>query len=128
MTADIIDPAALAKRIESALRDTAEYYSDMTAMELRVTAPEARALAALLRGVVWQPIETAQKDGRCVLLWMVHQNAKFSRDPVSEGWAGPVVAHWIDHNSGGWTWHGLCGVPKAWMPLPAPPLSTAKEG
>lgn len=60
MTNETIDTAALAKRIEFALRDTAEYYSDMTAMELRVTATEARALAVLLRGVVWQPIETAE--------------------------------------------------------------------
>ncbi|MFG1388863.1 hypothetical protein, partial [Xanthobacter versatilis] len=55
MTADIIDPAALAKRVELALRYIAECYGDMTAMELRVTAPEARALAALLRGVVDGP-------------------------------------------------------------------------
>lgn len=65
----------------------------------------------------------APRDGRSVLLWMVHPNAKFSADPIAEGWAAPVVASWIDHNGGGWTWHGLCGVAVAWHPLPAPPTT-----
>ena len=68
----------------------------------------------------WQPIETAPKDGRFVVLWMVHANAAYSKDPVEEGWACPVIAKWIDDNGGGWTWHGLCGVPKAWAALPLP--------
>jgi hypothetical protein len=70
----------------------------------------------------WMPIETAPKDGTKILLWMVHQNAKYSADPVSEGWEAPVTAEWIDHNGGGWTWYGLCGKPTKWQPLPNPPV------
>lgn len=65
----------------------------------------------------WQDISTAPKDGRQILLWMVHANAKYSVDPIAEGWAAPVIARWIDHNGGGWTWHGLCGVATHWKPL-----------
>ncbi len=69
----------------------------------------------------WRPIETAPKDGSFVFLWMVHANAQFSSDPETDGWVAPVVAQWIEHNGGGWTWHGLCGCPTHWMPLPAAP-------
>ncbi|RUW69835.1 DUF551 domain-containing protein [Mesorhizobium sp. M2A.F.Ca.ET.067.02.1.1] len=69
----------------------------------------------------WQPIDTAPKDGTKVLLWMVHRNAAYSPDPIGEGWAAPVTAKWIDHNGGGWTWHGMLGRPTHWMALPAAP-------
>jgi hypothetical protein len=69
----------------------------------------------------WKDISTAPKDGRWVLLWMVHKNAQYSDNPIEEGWEAPVVAQWIDHNGGGWTWHGLCGSPTRWSTLPPSP-------
>lgn len=71
----------------------------------------------------WQPIETAPKDGTMILAWCEHINAKYAKNAVAEGWAGPVVANWINHNGGGWTWHGLAGQFTHWMPLPEPPRS-----
>lgn len=68
-------------------------------------------------------MDAAPKDGTRILLWMVHQNAKYSADPLTEGWVAPVVAEWIDHNGGGWMWHGLCGSPTRWARIPSPPAA-----
>lgn len=76
----------------------------------------------------WQTMESAPKDvGTQILLWMVHPSARYSPDPVGEGWAAVVTAEWTDHHNGGWTWHGLCGRPTHWMPLPAPPTASSAE-
>lgn len=69
----------------------------------------------------WQTIDKAPKDGTRILLWIVHQTAKYSADPIGEGWMSPCIGKWIDHNGGGWTHSGLCGTPTHWMPLPPPP-------
>jgi len=69
----------------------------------------------------WQPIETAPRDGTDVLLWIVHPNAEWSDDPVGDGYVCHAVARWINHNGGGWTWHGMCGTPTHWRSLPSPP-------
>ncbi len=71
--------------------------------------------------MTWQPIETAPRDGRPVSLRIEHRWARYSADPVADGWVVEVVGRWIDHNRGGWTWHGLSGRPTHWMPLPEPP-------
>jgi hypothetical protein len=65
----------------------------------------------------WRSMDTAPKDGTRVLLWMVHRNSEYSKDPIGEGWEGAVIANWTDFNKGGWTWYGLVGTPAAWMPL-----------
>lgn len=70
----------------------------------------------------WQPIDTAPKDGTRVLLWCVHAHAAYATDPVAEGWEAAVVGEWIDHNGGGWTWHGVCGRMTHWQPLPGRPV------
>lgn len=75
----------------------------------------------------WRPIETAPRDGTRVLLWCVHAHAAYSADPVSEGWAACVLGQWINHNGGGWTWHGLCGRLTHWRPLPPPPSDDDAE-
>lgn len=80
------------------------------------------ALSAQVQDVAgWQSIDTAPKDGTRILIWLVHPSARFSKDPVAEGWAAAHEAYWSDHNRGGWTWHGLCGAPTLWQHLPAPP-------
>jgi len=80
-----------------------------------------------LRQGGWLPIETAPRDGTRILIWFVHAHARFSEDPFSEGWAAAHEAHWIDHNGGGWTWHGLCGVATYWQPLPSPPTPSPRK-
>lgn len=77
----------------------------------------------------WQPIETAPKDGTAILAWVVHPNAKYGGTIAERSdWQGPVVARWIDHNGGGWAWHGHMGEFKAWQPLPNPPSSGQDVG
>lgn len=69
----------------------------------------------------WQPIETAPKDGRHILVW-------------GAGWAFPSVVHWMifsgtDSAYDQWCYSegGLCREecsPESWinwMPLPAAP-------
>jgi len=70
----------------------------------------------------WRPIESAPKDGTDVLVWCVHPNAKYC-DTLADAsdWQCSVVARWIEHNGGGWTWHGMLGTFTHWMPLPAAP-------
>lgn len=59
----------------------------------------------------WRPIDTAPKDGRDVMLLIRHKNYKHSPGPK---WEESVIGHWIDHNGGGWTYHGLYGTAIAW--------------
>jgi hypothetical protein len=68
----------------------------------------------------WQDISTAPKD-RSILILVVHVNAKYSKDPVAEGWIAIHEAHWLEHNAGGFTWNGLCGTPMLWHSLPVLP-------
>lgn len=68
-----------------------------------------------------QPIETAPKDGTRVLLRVEHMNAKYSDDPVAEGWIADCSGYWTDFNGGGWVWSGLAGRITGWMPAPETP-------
>ena len=79
------------------------------------TSPQAR-------GEGWRPIEEAPKDGTPVLLWCVHPHARWATD--AREWSSAVVGQWIDHNGGGWTWHGMAGRMTHFMPLPAPPVES----
>jgi len=76
-----------------------------------------------LKAERWEPIETAPKDGTPIIAYCVHTNAKYATNSIQEGWEYPVIAKWIDHNGGGWTWHGMAGTFTHWRPLPAPPSS-----
>lgn len=62
----------------------------------------------------WHPMAEAPKDGREVEALVIHVNATLSADAWGDGWVSVVRAKWIDHNGGGWTWNGLCGVLAAW--------------
>lgn len=95
----------------------------------RVDYPNAAPTAPVVEaGAKWQPIETAPKDGTIILAWCVHTNAKYAANPVKEGWVAPVVARWIDHHGGGWTWNGHAGEFTHWMPLPDAPCMKPSEG
>lgn len=86
-------------------------------------------LSASPAGDEWLPIETAPKDETDILAWCVHPNAKYAGTSASRSdWQSPVVTRWIEHNGGGWTWHGLCGQFTHWRPLPAPPAKQTGEG
>lgn len=69
----------------------------------------------------WRPIEEAPKDGTSIIAYCVHVNAKYATNSIQEGWEYPVIAKWIDHNGGGWTWHGMAGTFTHYMPLPPAP-------
>ena len=65
----------------------------------------------------WQPIETAPKDGRRILIY-------------ADIFPGIVVAHWQERNitGEGWvmdpeseSWGAHDAKPTHWMPLPEPP-------
>ena len=66
----------------------------------------------------WRDIASAPKDGTRILAWCVHPNDRYASD---DSYRGPVVAHWIDHNGGGWTWYGHLGQFTHWRPLPPAP-------
>lgn len=71
-----------------------------------------QSLTPALEAEGWRAIETAPKDGTEVDLRVVHVNAAYEDDlaaATEKGWIAICRGHWIDHNTGGFTWHGLCG-------------------
>jgi len=68
----------------------------------------------------WRSIETAPHDGTEIQIRLVHMLAAFSDDPKEDGYIATARARWIDHNGGGFTWHGLAGIPAQWRPLGIP--------
>ena len=70
----------------------------------------------------WQPIETAPKDGRTILL--AGGFLSDGRPSVRTGYwhDGKRLKAWFD------TALGRCAMkPTHWMPLPDPPITTAEE-
>lgn len=78
--------------------------------------------------IVWQPIETAPRDGTPILIWQPgpHPFGDRSRETAQDGliveyddqrWA---IGYWRPR--GGWGNRNSAKVePTHWMPLPAPP-------
>ena len=131
------DVAATKDQLLSAI-EAGAYQADITRFEraiwqlfdraraVRVLLAENNNLRAhidALKAERWEPIETAPKDGTPIIAYCVHTNAKYATNSIQEGWEYPVIAKWIDHNGGGWTWHGMAGTFTHWRPLPAPPSS-----
>lgn len=70
----------------------------------------------------WQPIDTAPRDGRHVLLAVTDDPPGYVIEGYYEedgdrGWYC-ANTHWTDHYDGSL-------IPSHWMPLPAPPALTA---
>lgn len=71
----------------------------------------------------WQPIETAPKDGSCILLFFGQNHYDPLMDLFDYRY---VLASWVaaknrwlhKDGSGAGSWHVF---PTHWMPLPAPP-------
>lgn len=78
-------------------------------LQTRITELEAQ-LAVVQKNAAWQPIETAPKDGKDLLL--------------SDGVVR--IAFWDTARGGLWSkWPGReeCKYPNHWMPLPKPPIA-----
>lgn len=67
---------------------------------------------------MWQPIETAPKDGTPVLVYAMIVNPSYWHECMRDLPPFMTVARW--HNDAGWA---VCEVREAthWMPLPEPP-------
>lgn len=78
---------------------------------------ELRGVALMLSEVIgWQPIETAPKDGTCILV--------FNGNILSAHWLAlnPEVGIWLLTESGSDVGAGdLSAEPSHWMPLPEAP-------
>lgn len=74
---------------------------------------------------MWQPIETAPKDGAEILAT--------AKDPSVKGRNYYGVAQWAEQNRdfpnsvSGWFWPYAIR-PTHWMPLPEPPIEAEPEG
>lgn len=72
----------------------------------------------------WQPMLSAPLDGSEVELMIRHNNWIYASGKDREQWEQIVRAKWIDFNGGGWTWHGMAGMPVGWRSV----LIAAKGG
>ena len=76
------------------------------------------------RTVCLEPMESAPKDGRTILVWCRHWNHKYATDDDDRArWEGWVITSWTLHNGGGWTWHGHAGEFLGWTALGVPELT-----
>lgn len=64
----------------------------------------------------WEPIDTAPRDGTEIEMLIEGALYRYARPEERDDYRQAVRAHWIDHNGGGFTWHGLCGAPISWRP------------
>jgi hypothetical protein len=63
----------------------------------------------------WRAMDSAPKDGTKIQLIIRHENYRYARtDEDRDRWEQEVEAHWIGHNGGGWTYHGMMGQPTQW--------------
>lgn len=79
---------------------------------------------------IWQPIETAPKDGSRILLFIPRQSSRFY-----PGWGGyPLIGQWQNNEEstdGYWAYSvnerkPLKRQPTLWMPLAAPPIKPSE--
>lgn len=72
---------------------------------------QARSLRYSLK-----PMDTAPHDGTVIRIMFEHPNYRLAWDDDQYQWEELCDAHWIEHNGGGWTWHGIMGKPIGWLP------------
>ncbi len=66
----------------------------------------------------WRAMHTAPKDGTSIRIRIRHANYYYAmRDEDKARWEEVVIAQWIEHNRGGWTWMGMLGTPVEWQPI-----------
>lgn len=77
---------------------------------------------------MWQPIETAPRDGTEILTWngVLVTSTIWEETPDDEGHTGWCSAtHWQCESYGTYNnYFGKESLPTHWMPLPEPPEST----
>jgi hypothetical protein len=91
---------------------------DMAAAGLVIMTAERAA--ELIHAPRWQPIETAPKDGTRVDVWSGDRFTDARWCARHKQWEVFIP----DYNGGEWT--GVYAPPTHWMPLPAPPVETAR--
>jgi hypothetical protein len=58
------------------------------------------------------PMEQAPKDGTEIRLLIRHRCWVLAHAYGNQNeWEQEVTGKWINHNGGGWTWHGMAGEP-----------------
>jgi hypothetical protein len=99
-------------KIAEIIDEMVRYDGFMGAWDAHDAADEIlAALPDTIAPLVWEPIETAPKDGTCILI----SNGK---DGI---FSGMYVGYW--YQEGGWKFSIKNRIPDAthWMPLPASP-------
>jgi hypothetical protein len=64
----------------------------------------------------WRPMRTAPKDGTEIEVLVHHLNRRYAKRSEKSQWESIELVRWIDHNAGGWTWHGMTGQFRGWRP------------
>ena len=98
------------------------------AVECDACSAPPLTLEALESGL-WRPMESAPRDGSVVWIWIRHPYFAYaSESGLEDEYQAAERARWIDHNGGGWTWHGLFGRQVAWAPISQNTESARDEG
>lgn len=122
---EIVERTAEAIWESSAFTEIAETTAGWTKLPWREAHPlDQEPVRSLARAAIeamreWQPIATAPRDGRDVLLYV--------SDPGYPNIRFQVVGHWHSGARQHWSWSGFsqpddfnCKI-EWWMPLPEPP-------
>jgi hypothetical protein len=115
---------------------TGQDYAKLAIIALLTSANTDTITRAVCKEGGWRPMSEAPRDGTPIWARCVHQNYSYAKGDDKLRWVEVVLAQWIDHNGGGWTWHGIAGEFAGWRPtnkpgktlLPAPPSVEEDRG